>query len=139
MKRKINLQNCVTVVLCFIAVLCTVLSFTDISVKAEQNDNTETNNTLVSTDLSMNDIIVDLSDEIEYEAIVSDIYVANDGNSDKIYVVDTNKHVLIFSFNPQLLLLQSNDHIIVYIENCYSDSDVISIKYYKQFGFIPKV
>ena len=139
MKRKINLQNCVTVVLCFIAVLCTLLSFTDISVKAEQNDNTETNNTLVSTDLSMNDIIVDLSDEIEYEAIVSDIYVANDGNSDKIYVVDTNKHVLIFSFNPQLLLLQSNDHIIVYIENCYSDSDVISIKYYKQFGFIPKV
>lgn len=139
MKRKINLQNCVTVVLCFIAVLCTVLSFTDISVKAEQNDNTETNNTLVSTDLSMNDIIVDLSDEIEYEAIVSDIYVANDGNSDKIYIVDTNKHVLIFSFNPQLLLLQSNDHIIVYIENCYSDSDVISIKYYKQFGFIPKV
>ncbi len=99
----------------------------------------EEDTSLISEDLSLSEDDVDLSDMIEYEAVVDTVRVIDDGTSAKIYITDMDKHVLVFSFdNPEILLLKQGDHIIVYVDKKYEDSDVIYIKYYRQFGFISK-
>ena len=71
---------------------------------------------------------------IEYEATVHKLYIVKD----YIYIVDTDEHVLIFDFDPQLLLLDEGEKILVYIDKYQSDNNVIYIDNYKQFGFVPK-
>lgn len=72
---------------------------------------------------------------IEYEATVHKLYIVKDIY---IYIVDTDEHVLIFDFDPQLLLLDEGEKILVYIDKYQSDNNVIYIDNYKQFGFVPK-
>ena len=55
-----------------------------------------------------------------------------------IYIVDTDEHVLVFDFDPQLLLLDEGEKILVYIDENQSDNNVIYIDNYEQFGFVPE-
>lgn len=71
---------------------------------------------------------------IEYEATVHKLYVINNN----VYIVDTDEHVLVFKFDPQLLLLDEGEKILVYINEDQAENNVIYIDNYKQFGFVPK-
>lgn len=71
---------------------------------------------------------------IEYEATVHKLYIINND----VYIVDTDEHVLVFKFDPQLLLLDEGKKILVYINEDQAENNVIYIDNYKQFGFVPK-